>query len=179
MIDSVTRALFAHFCHQEPSRSWIIAGETLPLCARCVGVYAGAALMAFTLPLALFKPSQAVLWLHGLAILQMLFLGFHIVGEQAAWVRTLSGTLFAIGTMYFLWLPVRSSLSPRAMRTWPYLLGVATVIIALQALVRADLRPIASILSALSALGLAAFASLAIAAAVISIRSLALRRLRA
>src|SRR5580765_8805054 len=33
-------------CHQRPERSFHLAGAQLPVCARCTGVYAGAALMA-------------------------------------------------------------------------------------------------------------------------------------
>lgn len=33
--------LFGFFCHQNPERSLHLAGMTLPLCARCFGLYAG------------------------------------------------------------------------------------------------------------------------------------------
>ena len=33
-------------CHQRPERSFHLVGAQLPVCARCTGVYAGAALMA-------------------------------------------------------------------------------------------------------------------------------------
>src|SRR5260221_7816536 len=33
-------------CHQRPERSFHLWGVQLPVCARCVGVYAGAALLA-------------------------------------------------------------------------------------------------------------------------------------
>jgi uncharacterized membrane protein len=37
-------------CHQRPERSFFLFGRQLPVCARCIGLYAGAALAA---PLAL------------------------------------------------------------------------------------------------------------------------------
>ncbi len=40
----ITRLLFfigRGICHQLPSRSFIIAGQQLPLCARCTGIYIG------------------------------------------------------------------------------------------------------------------------------------------
>lgn len=36
-------------CHQKPERSFQLAGLPLPVCARCVGLYAGAALGAIAL----------------------------------------------------------------------------------------------------------------------------------
>jgi len=42
-----------HFiCHQRPERSFFLHGQQLPVCARCTGLYAGAALAA---PLALLS----------------------------------------------------------------------------------------------------------------------------
>lgn len=40
----------AHICHQRPERCFLIAGRPMPVCARCSGLYAGAALAG---PLAL------------------------------------------------------------------------------------------------------------------------------
>lgn len=37
-------AIGAMVCHQLPERSFLLAGTPLPVCARCTGIYAGAAL---------------------------------------------------------------------------------------------------------------------------------------
>jgi uncharacterized membrane protein len=44
----------ARVCHQRPERCFSIAGRPLPVCARCTGLYAGAAIAA---PLALLLAS--------------------------------------------------------------------------------------------------------------------------
>ena len=37
-------AIGAVVCHQQPARSFVLAGAQLPVCARCTGIYMGAAL---------------------------------------------------------------------------------------------------------------------------------------
>jgi uncharacterized membrane protein len=39
-------AAASHVCHQRPERSFHLAAAQLPVCARCAGAYAGAALVA-------------------------------------------------------------------------------------------------------------------------------------
>jgi uncharacterized membrane protein len=39
-------------CHQRPQRSFHLAGAPLPVCARCTGIYGGAAILAITLLMA-------------------------------------------------------------------------------------------------------------------------------
>ena len=46
-------------CHQRPDRSFFLWGSQMPVCARCLGIYAGAALAAIALPfVARVKPSR-------------------------------------------------------------------------------------------------------------------------
>jgi predicted membrane protein DUF2085 len=46
-------------CHQRPERSFFLWGSQMPVCARCLGIYAGAALAAIALPfVARLKPSR-------------------------------------------------------------------------------------------------------------------------
>jgi uncharacterized membrane protein len=40
-------AVGAVICHQIPERSFHLAGFQIPVCARCLGIYAGASLVAF------------------------------------------------------------------------------------------------------------------------------------
>lgn len=44
----------ARICHQRPTRCFLIQGRPMPVCARCTGLYAGA---AFAAPLALLLAS--------------------------------------------------------------------------------------------------------------------------
>src|SRR5262245_19064114 len=48
-----TYAIGSLVCHQRPERSFHLFGTQMPVCARCVGIYAGAAAAA------------ALLWLFG------------------------------------------------------------------------------------------------------------------
>ena len=38
---SAIYSFFAMICHQDPSRSWHLAGEPLPVCIRCTSIYFG------------------------------------------------------------------------------------------------------------------------------------------
>jgi uncharacterized membrane protein len=42
-VAGVLYALASHICHQRPERSFHLFSSQLPVCARCLGIYAGAA----------------------------------------------------------------------------------------------------------------------------------------
>jgi len=44
LVASAVYVAGAVVCHQKPERSFHLAGQPLPVCARCTGIYAGAAL---------------------------------------------------------------------------------------------------------------------------------------
>lgn len=46
-------------CHQRPERSFVLAGTTLPVCARCTGLYVGAAVSAIAVVGWRRRPSAA------------------------------------------------------------------------------------------------------------------------
>ncbi len=95
--------VFALVCGQEPSHSWAPGGNLLPICQRCTGLYAGAAIAAALQLILRLQPRSAYLWFHGLLLLQMVPFGFHLV-PQGPVLRTFSGQLFGLGVMAYLWL---------------------------------------------------------------------------
>ena len=166
MIGELARSVFEHLCHQQPDRAWVIGGEALPFCARCTGVYGGATLAALILPFARFSPSSRTLYLHGAAMLQMLVLGFNPIYEPA-WLRMLSGSLFSLGAVYFLWLPVRARLWPEgAGHRWAYVWTAVAAVGVLQILVRVDVSGMATAVEALALFGIAALVVLALMGAL-------------
>ena len=56
-------ALGSLICHQRPERSFELAGHQLPVCARCIGIYGGAALGALLAPFIgqVRRPRRAIL----------------------------------------------------------------------------------------------------------------------
>ena len=59
LVSFVTYLVGSLLCHQRPERSFFLWGSQMPVCARCFGIYAGAALAAIAWPLvARLKPSR-------------------------------------------------------------------------------------------------------------------------
>jgi len=44
------RSFFSRLCHQDPARSFVIAGSPVAVCVRCLGIYCGVALGMFLRP---------------------------------------------------------------------------------------------------------------------------------
>ena len=49
-------------CHQLPARSFSVWGSQMPVCARCTGIYAGAAVTAIVATVRAFRPPRADTW---------------------------------------------------------------------------------------------------------------------
>lgn len=56
-VAAIAYAIGSLVCHQIPERSFHLAGVQLPVCARCSGIYAGAAIGAWIPLLRAFRPS--------------------------------------------------------------------------------------------------------------------------
>ena len=151
------------------------------MCARCLGVYAGAALAAVCLLRCRFPPTSLALGVHGVAILQVVVFGLHLVPHGPT-VRTLSGHVFAIGTVYCLQLCPAARWRGRGERchlpVLPYCIATAASFTMLQLLIRLPWRAAAVALDVLSLLGLLCLAGLAGATLIALIMDLAGRLAR-
>ena len=119
-MDGLLASLFSLVCGRNLAHTWAPAGELLPFCERCTGLYAGAAAAFALLLLCRPRPTARFLWLHGLFLLQMAPQGFHLVYQDPL-LRTVSGTLFAFGLAAYL-MPAPRGDAPGSVRA--YAVGV-------------------------------------------------------
>ena len=171
VIDEAARAIFAHLCHQQPERAWLVGGELLPLCARCTGVYAGAAVALLAVPFLPASRPRAAAAAVTLAVAQMIVLGVHLVPlGQPAWLRTLSGQVFALGLVTLLALPLcPGHAAPQ--RRWPWFAFTALAGIgALQAALACGPRVVATLIELLALVGVVALPVAALAALAVTLR---------
>lgn len=160
---------FGFVCGRAPDHLWAPGGVVLPCCQRCTGLYVGAWL-AVVLWLVLRPPrTRRFLLVHGLFLLIMVPFGFHWL-PQGALLRTLTGTLFGLGVVAFLWpawgggVPVEASreCGPGrvGVRTRAYGLGVGAGLVLVPALAAWGGAPVAFGLAALAGLGAVALVGL-------------------
>ena len=89
-------SFFAIICHQDPARSWYVAGEPLPVCIRCASIY-----FAFLAGLWL-RVSPRTQWLRiSLALMVCEFVVARFIVDIAL-VRSISGILFGITAAPFV-----------------------------------------------------------------------------
>ncbi|MDP9262857.1 MAG: DUF2085 domain-containing protein [Acidobacteriota bacterium] len=82
---------FSPVCHQDPARSFWIFGAPMAVCARCLGIYLGAAVGAW-----ISAPRRVLL--SGLALFAALNL-VDVLTEAAAWHGNWKGVRFALGLL--------------------------------------------------------------------------------
>ena len=87
---------FSRICHQDPSRSWHMFGEPLPVCIRCASIY-----FAFAISLWVgLKPNAR--WLRAsLAIMAAEFIIARVFLD-AGLLRSLSGVLVGLSAAPFV-----------------------------------------------------------------------------
>ena len=158
-IDELARQIFGFICHQDPSRSFAPGGEPLAMCARCVGVYVGFLLALPLMIVAARLPRKLATYLHGLFVLQVIPFGFHLIPNGPT-VRAISGQLFALGVVYFLFMAIRlSKAHPKTNRyagRWfiRYLLITTQAVVLLQLLLRLPWLWVATVINTLALFGL-------------------------
>jgi len=172
----VLQHVFALVCGQHPAHTWSFGGELLPFCQRCTGLYVGA---AFGLVLHVVfrpRPSSGSLWFHGLLLLQMAPQGFHLV-PQTPWLRLVSGHLFGIGVVAYLWLMAASPPGPgrdsEGRRNRLYLVSVASsLVLVVLSVLSGDawVGPALSGVGFLGLVGLLALVGIGLARALASVR---------
>lgn len=102
---------FSPVCHQDPARSFWIFGAPVAVCARCLGIYLGAAAGAWI-------PASRRLLLPGLALFAALNLA-DVLTEAAVWhgnwklMRFLLGAVLGLAAGALVADSVRSNFSPR------------------------------------------------------------------
>ncbi len=160
-------------CHQIPERSFHIAGQQLPLCARCTGIYMGA-LAGFVLMrvwgrqrAAAMPPTAVTLTLVGFIATMgvdgvnsylTFFPGLPHLYEPQNWLRLTTGTLNGLALSaivypvlnYSLWRDAVQTPAVRGFKELALMVAAGAVIVALTVL---ELPPLLYPLAILSTLG--------------------------
>lgn len=90
---------FSQLCHQDPNRSFVLAGATLPVCARCLALYLGGFVGIAAYPLLILCPR------HGPRMTRFLIISFGLIAldvgldvaglwENTFITRSLTGAFF-------------------------------------------------------------------------------------
>jgi uncharacterized membrane protein len=102
--------LFAAICHQNPARSWFLAGEPLPVCIRCTSIYFGF-LAALLLQL---RPGLS--WLKAAIIVTALeFVAARLIADSP-FFRSLTGVLLGSAVAPFVAQGIVELLARRRLR---------------------------------------------------------------
>jgi hypothetical protein len=96
-------AIFGHLCGQ--GRPFMIDGAPLPVCQRCLGLYAGAAMTAaWLLASGVWRrglPDRRTMWVHAAMLMAAMLGGMHLLDPGPAW-RLVCGLW--TGHVAMLWL---------------------------------------------------------------------------
>ena len=101
---------FSIICHQDPSRSWFILGEPLPVCIRCASVYFG-----FLASLWLCLPGK-VTWLRVSIVMTMAEFAIARFFVDSSVLRCLSGILLGAAAAPFVQQGVEEMIRGRIAR---------------------------------------------------------------
>jgi uncharacterized membrane protein len=114
LMGAVAHLAFMKFCHQIPERSLAIGGATLPVCARCTGIYCGVFLgwALWGLMPQKFRGRRISNLALGLGLAPMLMDGalnfLRLFGSPAP-IRLITGLIFGAVGARALWPAVRQA----------------------------------------------------------------------
>ena len=106
-VSDMIYSVYSPLCHQNPSRCFILFGNPLAVCARCLGVYGGFLLGACLYPLfrdlrSLSLPRKAVLIVISMPIVVDTAGNLFLLWMTAGWIRLLTGVLWGSILPFFL-----------------------------------------------------------------------------
>ncbi|MBL8151280.1 MAG: DUF2085 domain-containing protein, partial [Blastocatellia bacterium] len=107
LIAFAARRFFSTLCHQIPSRSFCFFGETVPVCARCLGIYTGllAGLVVYPFICRIEKsdyPARKYLVMAVTPTMIDFFLGFLHIVENTHLSRLLTAIPAGGGVVFYL-----------------------------------------------------------------------------
>lgn len=107
IISGILYQAFGYVCHQQPERSFFIAGQPLAVCARCTGLYAGFALTTLLYPLftslrSTNTPERKWLFIAVAPLTIDFGLGFLGIWENTHWSRFITGALFGSVVVFYV-----------------------------------------------------------------------------
>lgn len=120
---------FGYVCHQEPERSFFVAGQPFAVCARCTGLYAGFAFTTLLYPLFMSlrrtnPPERKWLFLAAAPLAIDFTLSFLGIWENTHTSRFLTGALLGAAVVFYV-MPALAELSQRfASRAVPEKKGI-------------------------------------------------------
>ena len=89
IIFSMLKGIYSLFCHQQLSRSLVMSGHVLPLCARCTGIYLGFLIGFFCFTIVDKKWGKQVLsrpFLLGSSVILLVFV-LAAMAESFGWME--------------------------------------------------------------------------------------------
>jgi uncharacterized membrane protein len=101
-------ALGRVICHQLPVRSFYVSGAAFPVCARCTGIYAGAAMTALLVLARPMRATPSAARARHLLIAALLPTALTLAYEWATgampanWIRALAGVPLGAAVMWLL-----------------------------------------------------------------------------
>ncbi|MGB9893259.1 MAG: DUF2085 domain-containing protein [Candidatus Saccharicenans sp.] len=92
--------LYSPLCHQRPDRCYLILGQALAVCSRCLGIYSGFFLISFFYPLFSQKFKH---WVHSRPYLIVITALPMVLDVSAGLLKLWSSSLILKSATGFIW----------------------------------------------------------------------------